>query len=155
MKNRPCFVFDTNALISALLLPDSISRQAFKLADETGRLLFSKETPLELSEVLLRPKFDKWVSAEDRLTFIEMIESRYECVNTISDFNNCRDVKDNKFLNLAFDAEASYIITGDKDLLELNPFKDISIFQRLISCKHLQKLEMITFLASPLPPIVQ
>jgi predicted nucleic acid-binding protein len=39
----------------------------------------------------------------------------------------CRDSKDNKFLELAVAANASCIITGDKDLLALNPFRGIPI----------------------------
>jgi predicted nucleic acid-binding protein len=40
----------------------------------------------------------------------------------------CRDPKDNKFLELAVEAGAACIITGDKDLLVLNPFRNIPIF---------------------------
>jgi predicted nucleic acid-binding protein len=39
----------------------------------------------------------------------------------------CRDVKDNKFLELAVSGNADIIITGDQDLLVLNPFQDIKI----------------------------
>ena len=39
----------------------------------------------------------------------------------------CRDPKDDKYLELAITCKASCIITGDKDLLILNPFEDIPI----------------------------
>jgi len=48
-------------------------------------------------------------------------------IETSSSFTDCRDVKDNKFLNLAFDGHASFIVTGDQDLLVLNPFGEIEI----------------------------
>ena len=38
-----------------------------------------------------------------------------------------RDIKDNKFLELAMEGKADYIITGDQDLLILNPFNNIEI----------------------------
>ena len=41
--------------------------------------------------------------------------------------NACRDAKDNKYLELAVNGKAELIITGDKDLLVLNPFESISI----------------------------
>lgn len=41
--------------------------------------------------------------------------------------NVCRDPKDNKFLELAVASNASCIITGDKDLLILHPFRNIPI----------------------------
>jgi uncharacterized protein len=41
--------------------------------------------------------------------------------------NACRDPKDNKFLELAVTGNVDYIISGDKDLLDLNPFNNIVI----------------------------
>ena len=42
-------------------------------------------------------------------------------------FSDCKDKKDNFLLDLSFEANADYLITRDKDLLELNPFKDTKI----------------------------
>jgi uncharacterized protein len=39
----------------------------------------------------------------------------------------CRDPKDDKILELALNGQARYIISGDKDLLVLNPFRDVKI----------------------------
>ncbi len=36
--------------------------------------------------------------------------------------SDCRDPKDNKFLELAACGKADFIISGDQDLLVLNPF---------------------------------
>ena len=121
------FVFDTNSLISALILPSSVSRIPLKKADELGILVFSKETLDELNEVIIRSKFDKYVTLEDRLEYIQRLEARGEIIKTSSVFTDCRDKKDNKFLNLAYDGKASCIITGDQDLLILNPFQQIEI----------------------------
>lgn len=126
MKNK-YFVFDTNSLISALLIPSSVSRKALKKADEAGCILFSKNTLSELNEVLIRSKFDRYISLEDRLEYIERLEVRGEIIETTSDFKECRDTKDNKFLNLAYDSKALCIVTGDHDLLVLNPFYGIQI----------------------------
>lgn len=78
-------------------------------------------------DVLLRPKFDKYLSVEDRLEFLYRIETRYKKVKTTSSFTDCRDPKDNIFLNLSVDANADCLITGDKDLLILDPFHKILI----------------------------
>ena len=126
MKNKN-FVFDTNSLISALLIPSSVNRLALKKADDAGNLIFSEETLIELKEVLIRSKFDKYASLDERLEFIERLETRGKIINTSSDFTDCRDIKDNKFLNLAFDSNALCIVTGDQDLLVLNPFQNIPI----------------------------
>ena len=39
----------------------------------------------------------------------------------------CRDPTDDKFLELAANGHADLILTGDKDLLVLNPFRGIQI----------------------------
>jgi len=127
VKSKPCFVFDTNCLVSIALLPISVNKTAFQKAEQIGKIVFSKETFIEITSVLLRSKFNKYLSVEDRLEFIKRIEDRYEKVEIVSSFTDCRDPKDNMFLNLAVDANASCLISGDKDLLVLNPFHQISI----------------------------
>jgi len=126
MKNKN-FVFDTNSLISALLIPSSISRQALKKAQQGGQLVFSEETLIELNEVLIRSKFDKYIPLHERIEFSDRLEAEGRVIKIKSNFTDCRDIKDNKFLNLAFDGNAEYIITGDNDLLILNPFRTIKI----------------------------
>jgi predicted nucleic acid-binding protein len=39
----------------------------------------------------------------------------------------CRDPTDDKFLELAVNGHADLIVTGDRDLLALNPFRQIPI----------------------------
>jgi uncharacterized protein len=63
-------VFDTNALISAAILPRSISRKAFRHALEHYRLVHSHATASELHEVINRPKFDRYFSAGEREEFL-------------------------------------------------------------------------------------
>jgi putative PIN family toxin of toxin-antitoxin system len=64
---------------------------------------------------------------DDRLEYIERLESRGEIIETVSNFTDCRDIKDNKFLNIAYDSQASCIVTGDQDLLVLNHFNGLPI----------------------------
>jgi len=100
---------------------------ALKKARETGTLLVSAETASEYFNVFSRPKFEKYVSLETRLAFIENIISNALSVEPKERINACRDPKDNMFLELAVTAGASCIITGDQDLLVLHPFNDIPI----------------------------
>ena len=64
------FVLDTNTIVSAALLANGLPRQAFEFATSQGELLLSDTVQLELSEVLRRDKFDKYVSQENRLRFM-------------------------------------------------------------------------------------
>ncbi len=127
MKTNLKFVFDTNSLISVALLVNSTNKLALQKAEKIGKIFFSRETLLELTEVLVRKKFDKYLSTQERLDFVNRIEMRYELAKIVSDFTECSDPKDNKFLNLAVDVGASCIISGDKHLLQMHPFRNISI----------------------------
>jgi uncharacterized protein len=69
MKNNVRAVIDTNVVVSAVLLPRSVSRRAFDFAVLKAQLLVSEETLLELDEVLCRPKFSKYISDKQRLEF--------------------------------------------------------------------------------------
>lgn len=130
------FIFDTNCLISAHLLPSSINRVAFNKAMKTGMLVYSEETMAEWVEVFTRPKFDKYISLEDRLNVIAVFETRAQLINITEQIIACRDPKDDKFLSLAVTANASCIITGDKDLLVLNPFQSIPIITPAAFFQH-------------------
>ena len=120
-------VVDTNALISRLLLPRSIPGKAVHKATDTGQLLVSEATLAELADVLARPKFAPYVSIQDRQQFIRLLGRVCKMVPITHMIRACRDVKDDKFLELAVNGGAGVIITGDKDLLALNPFRKIAI----------------------------
>jgi putative PIN family toxin of toxin-antitoxin system len=126
MKNN-LFIIDTNTLISAFLFKNSNTRKAFNKATETGKITGSLETYNELSEVLLRPKFDKYISPERKLLVIKEFKELIVFIKVSESLSACRDPKDNKFLELAISAKASCIISGDNDLLVLHPFRDIPI----------------------------
>jgi|SRR6185312_3100024 len=126
MKNN-LFVFDTNTLVSAFLSEHSKPTLAYEKAKRIGQLSASIETYDEFCDVFVRDKFDKYISLETRLSIIDeyrVIAIFSEIFETITD---CRDPKDDKFLELAVSASASCIITGDKDLLILHPFRNIPI----------------------------
>jgi putative PIN family toxin of toxin-antitoxin system len=120
-------VFDTNVIVSALMFPRSLPRQAFNIAYSTDNILLSTATILELEEVLRRKKFDKYLSMEERVQFIARFFVDAEIIEIKEKITACRDRKDDKFLELAVNGNANYIITGDQDLLVLNPFQDIAI----------------------------
>jgi putative PIN family toxin of toxin-antitoxin system len=121
------FVFDTNTLISASLFKQSMPRQALDKALTLGTLLLSENIIYELKNVFCRPKFDKYLSPDLREIFLQDILDIAETVEITQSFHLCRDPKDDKFLDLIVNGRANYLITGDKDLLSLNPFKTIPI----------------------------
>ncbi|VXD17597.1 putative toxin-antitoxin system toxin component, PIN family [Planktothrix paucivesiculata] len=125
--NKLRTVLDTNIFISGLLLSASKAQQVFDQVTESQILLISDSTFVEIYQTFIRPKFDKYVSLEKRLNFIGSLRQKAEIVNVTETITICRDAKDNKFLELAVSGKADLIITGDQDLLVLNPFKNIEI----------------------------
>ena len=120
-------VVDTNALVSRLLLPDSVGCKAVEKAISEGSLLVSEATLEELADVLNRKKFDPYVTLKDRKIFIRLLGRISEQVASGRRIQACRDPRDDKFLEVAVNGGANSIISGDKDLLVLNPFMGIPI----------------------------
>lgn len=58
---------------------------------------------------------------------VEILDKYATEINVKSKINLCRDKKDNFLLSLAIDGKADYLITGDKDLLELERFQNTNI----------------------------
>ena len=120
-------VADTNLLVSRLLLPQSLPAQAVRKAVDEGQLLVSDATLGELADVLSRAKFDPYVTLEDRQDFIRVLNRVAERVIVTAPLKACRDPKDDKFLEVALNGEANLILTGDRDLLTLHPFRGVDI----------------------------
>ncbi len=125
--NPNLFVFDTNVLVSAALSPHSVSANALKKALVEGGMAYSEDTWREFLNVLFRPKFDRYFSIEDRQEIAVRFLQIFHPVEVNNRVRVCRDPKDNIFLELVLAARASYLITGDKALLELHPFQNIPI----------------------------
>lgn len=120
-------VFDTSVIVSAVLLPRSIPRRAFDQAQDEEKVLISEGTVDELNTVLRRDRFERYVTAVQRLEFLAELVEKAEWVHVTEVVFECRDPKDNKFLELAVSGRATHLISGDKDLLVLHPFRGIQI----------------------------
>lgn len=96
-------------------------------AKKIGLFTFSESTSREFANVFLRPKFDKYLPLETRLRIINDLYPLSILVEPTITITDCRDPKDNQFLELAVVANVACIVSGDQDLLILNPFKNIPI----------------------------
>jgi putative PIN family toxin of toxin-antitoxin system len=125
---QPRVVLDTNVILSALLFR---SGRVSWIGDawKGKRLipLVSKETLVELLRVLAYPKFK--LTPTEQQTVLEAFLPYAETVhvhNTQS-LPKCRDPHDQKFLNLAKQGHADFLVTGDADLLAVVNFKGCPI----------------------------
>jgi putative PIN family toxin of toxin-antitoxin system len=117
--NHKLIVIDTNILISAALSPDGTARKALDKVYQQFKIAQSEETYQELSTRIYKPKFDKYISNTERQDFLEVVKKYSQFIEIKSQINICKDADDNKFLDLAKDSNAEFLITGDQDLLSL------------------------------------
>ena len=124
---RERVVIDTNVLISGLFSSASTPAKAVEKAATTAQLVATMETLRELVEKLHSPKFDRYVRRERRDALLERVASLLDIIDVLQLIRASRDPKDDKFLEAAVNGRADMIVTGDRDLLDLNPFRGIAI----------------------------
>ena len=119
MPDRPYRVIvDTNLLIS-LLITNQYKHLDQPMIEGRLILLFSEESVNEFLEVSQRPKFEKHFSLDDITELLFAIHTFSELITVNKKVDLCRDPKDNFLLALALESKASHLITGDRDLLDL------------------------------------
>jgi uncharacterized protein len=119
-------VLDTNVLVSAALKQDSTPASAVRLVEQHDILLKSSVTEQQLLDVIARPYFDLLIGSDAR-AWLHRLMSSAELVANTERITACRDPTDDKFLELAVNGRADMIVSGDSDLLDLNPFRGIPI----------------------------
>lgn len=125
-------VFDTSSLVSAALRVGSTPHKALAQALMIGEVCVSASTLSELEQVLMRPKFDRYQTADVRDAFVALVRKHAVLVAvSATDESNvvpqCRDPKDNQFLALVLACEADALVSSDDDLLVLHPWRGVSI----------------------------
>jgi putative PIN family toxin of toxin-antitoxin system len=120
-------VIDTNVYVSRFIRPSSIPGLAVARAWQEATTLVSIATWTELRIVLRRPKFSGYIGAGLLEPYVNHVWTAAEPVSIQSSIRACRDPRDDKFLEVAVHGRADAIVTGDRDLLELNPFRGIAI----------------------------
>jgi uncharacterized protein len=119
-------VVDTNVLVSAALKQQSMPGMTALLVERRGGLLKSLTTEQQLFEVVARPRLASLIDPETQAWLRELMAAA-ELVTITERIVACRDPTDDKFLELAVNGHADLIVSGDGDLLALNPFRDIPI----------------------------
>jgi putative PIN family toxin of toxin-antitoxin system len=126
MENR--IVVDTNVMIS-FLIGKRLRKLKDRLSDLSIKLILTDQLINELKLVTSRPKFKKYFDKKDVNEFIDLI-SIIGLTFQIKDIPKvCRDPKDNFLLSLCVSGNAAYLVTGDKDLLDLVEYKGTKIIR--------------------------
>lgn len=125
-KKKDRIIIDTNLWISFLLTNDFLKLDQI-FADKLVTLIFSQTLLDEFIEAAQRPKFKKYFTLTDLENLLIRIKREAEFIEVTSDIKLCRDPKDNFLLSLANDGQATHLLTGDKDLIEIKEFSKTKI----------------------------
>ena len=120
-------VFDCNVLISATLVETGTAAKALDAAYAGHVLLLSDPTFDELVTRLARPKFSPYLDDASRIVFLEALSAVAVWIEIEGVPLGCRDPADDKYLETALRGGADAIVTGDRDLLVMDPFDGIPI----------------------------
>jgi uncharacterized protein len=115
-------VFDASTIVGAALKSDSVPEQALLRAEETDVFALSSAVDTEISDGLNRPKFARVLSRERRERVLRILRDEAIWFDPAVRVSDCRDWKDNKYLELALAAGAEIIVSSDDDLLVLHPW---------------------------------
>ena len=106
-------VLDTNVIISALCFPQSLPQRVLQTVGEHHILLFSDALMEELETVLLRDKFDRYLSRKKRWQVLQELNTVATYIRRTSVLTDIQDTKDNEVLAVAVDGHADYLVTGN------------------------------------------
>lgn len=123
----PNVVFDASSMVGALLKANSIPERALLLARSNDMIWLSPSVESEIREVFARPKFRKYLSGDRAERILDLLLVAAQSTVPIEAVSDCRDPRDNKYLELALAAGADTIVSSDDDLLVLDPWRGIRI----------------------------
>lgn len=114
-------VLDTNVLISAALSTQGAPARLVRLALAQHQLVFSQPTFQELRTRLYRPKFDRYISLEDRERLLHDFSACAHWVEIAEPRHYCCDRDEDAFIETACAANVPWLVSGDQDLLDVSP----------------------------------
>jgi len=119
-------VVDTNAWISGFFFGGTLRKVILLLDRDDFTVIFSNETFSELKEEFLG-KGKEQDSVFEAVAFLEEVNQKSFFVYPTETVTLCRDPDDNKFLEVALEANADFLVSGDKDLQTLKKFHKTKI----------------------------
>lgn len=135
-------VLDTNVLLSAALSPQGAPAELVDRLLAEGRLVFSQATFAELESRIWKPKFDRYLSIEIRNRLLRELNGSAQWVeisSAIAAQKFSRDVKDDPFIHVAMVAGVTRLVSGDDDLLCLNPLGKLHIVTPRVALNQIRK----------------
>ena len=122
-------VLDASTLIGAAIKRGSIPDQAMRRAFEADDVAISEVTLAELTDVLARPRLERFIDPELRDEVLSLLDAYGVFFAPTERVTDCRDQGDDKYLELALASAAEVIVSSDADLLVLHPWRGVRILR--------------------------
>ncbi len=123
-------IIDTNVVISAVFFGGYPRKVVEEVLNKGHTAYASKDIINEYNRVI--DEMIKRKNGKIDMILLSTLISKLIIINPTSNVDICRDPFDNMFINCAIDSEALYIVSGDKDLLDL---KQVGV-TRVITAKE-------------------
>lgn len=131
-------IFDTNVWIG-FLIGKRLAKIKRYIVDGSITIVVTEQLLTELKTVTAREKIKKYFPKNSVKELIELLETIAEKIDIKPTHFISRDPKDNFLLDLIDFSKSDYLVTGDKDLLEHNPFKTAQILTPADFEKQIEK----------------
>jgi uncharacterized protein len=122
-------VFDASTVVGAALKIDGVPARALLRAEELDVFALSNAVDAEITQVLNRPKFARAISRSRRELLLGILRAEAIWFEPAVRVTDCRDPKDDKYLELALAAGAEVIVSSDDDLVDLDPWRGVRILR--------------------------
>ena len=120
-------MIDANAVVSAAPKAESVPERALRLAQARCTVCLSADVRDEIGRVLARPRLASRVSPGRVAFLLALLDDGARWIEPNVRVTDCRDAKDDRYLELALAASADIIVSGDMDLLVLDPWRGVRI----------------------------
>ena len=123
-------VLDTNVLVSAILIRGGNEDRILRAWQHGAfELVLSAALLEEVSRVLAYPKLRRHrrFSEAEVVELLGLLAARSIVTPGLTTVRQCRDPEDDKFLAAGLEGGAQYLVTGDKDLLDLEAYRGLRI----------------------------
>ena len=131
----------TNVLLSAALAPGGVPAMLVDRLLDVGKLVLSATTFAELEGRIWLPKFDRYLTIERRRHILQQAHAAAVWIDIPAELAQrtfSRVPKDDAFIHAALAAGATHLITGDDDLLCLDPLDALRILTPRAALDELQ-----------------
>ncbi len=122
-------VFDASSVVGAVARRDGVPERALRHALRADKVALSEAVLAELLDVLHRERLARYLDAALRAEVLGLLHALGVTFTPRVPVTDCRDPKDDKYLELALAAGAGTIVSSDEDLLVLHPWRGVRILR--------------------------